>query len=420
MRVLVLFVVAAVLAAVPGNACGAQRKCAQCPGANVVRPADELAKSMRAATGQFASDVYSQLGKSSSDNLLFSPISISVTMTMTAAGARGRTQTEMAKALCLGDKLDAAHGQYRLWLVNWNAPTTERGYELRMANRLWVQDGFPLMRPFVALTSRDYGTEIGQLDFQADPEGSRLAINQWVEEQTANKIQDLFPPDSIKKDSRLVLANAVYFKGEWRNPFKESETRDRDFTVAGSRKVKVPMMHQQRRFQYHETSSVQVLQMGYQKNISMTIVLPRRANGLAALERNLSEERLQEWLDRLSPREVNVTMPKFRMETSYDLVETLKAMGMKLAFSRNGADFSGISSRADLYISSAVHKAYIDVSEKGTEAAAATGARMGMGAAGIQPEPVAEFLADRPFLFLIQDQMSGCILFLGRVANPQE
>ena len=322
---------------------------------------------------------------------------------MTAAGARGQTETEMAQVLHFDNQLAEAHAYYHKLLEQWNAVDSKRPYQLRVANRLWGQRDYPILPEFLTLTRQKYDAEMQLLNFaQAEP--ARREINQWVEKQTNDKIKDLIPAGAIDGSTRLVLTNAVYFKGNWLKQFAKTATKDEDFAVSAQRKVKVPLMHLKAAFGYAEEDSFQALEMSYEGNeLSMVILLPKQKDGLSELEKSLSLERLQAVLSKLRNRQVITSLPRFKLECSFSLNSTLQAMGMKRAFSRE-ADFTGISSVESLFISAVVHKAFVDVNEEGTEAAAATGVMVGRAMAAPRPDPIPVFRADHPFLFLIRDK----------------
>jgi serpin B len=285
-----------------------------------------------------------------------------------------------------------------------------------VANRLWGQKGFSIRPEFLALTRQQYGAEMLLVDF-AQAEAASREINRWVEQQTNDKIKDLIPPGSLDALTRLVLTNAVYFKGDWVQPFDKRNTREEDFTVSAEKKVKLPLMHQQTKMGYAEEETFQVLELPYAgQELSMVVLLPKKVDGLPELEKAITVDTLAALIPKLHVREVITYLPKFKLETSFGLNATLLAMGMKRAFSRE-ADFSGISSADTLYISAVLHKAYVDVNEEGTEAAAATGVVMRAMAAR-RPQPLPVFRADHPFLFLIRDTKAGSILFMGRLTNP--
>ena len=383
--------------------------------AEPIKPSDNAA--IVRGDNRFAMDLYAQLDREQpGKNIFFSPTSISLALAMTAAGAHGPTQAEMAKVLHLDADLAQAHAHYRQLLEQWNAVGEKRAYQLRIANRLWGQKGFSIRPDFLTLTRQQYGAEMLLVDF-AQAEAASREINHWVEEQTNGKITKLIPPGSLDALTRLVLTNAVYFKGDWVQPFHKQSTREEDFTVSAQEKVKVPLMHQQVKLGYTEEETFQVLELPYAgRELSMVVLLPKQVDGLPELEKTITTDKLAALMSKLGIREVITSLPKFKLETSFGLNSTLEAMGMKQAFSSK-ADFSGINSAEALYISAVIHKAYVDVNEEGTEAAAATGVVMRAMAARL-PQPVPVFRADHPFLFLIRDTKAGSILFMGRLTNP--
>ena len=365
---------------------------------------------------QFALDLYTQLDREQpGKNLFFSPTSISLALAMTAAGARGPTQSEMVKVLHLDADLAQAHAHYHQLLAQWNVVDERRAYQLRVANRLWGQKGYPVLPEFLALTQQQYGAAMQLLDFAQAAAASR-EINQWVEDQTNGKIKDLIPPNALSALTRLVLTNAVYFKGDWVLPFQQRNTREEDFSVSAQEKVKTPLMHQQIKVGYAWKETFQVLELPYVGgDLAMVVFLPKKADGLPELEKTITVDKIGSLLANLPVREVNIYLPKFKLETSFGLTSTLEALGMKRAFS-GAADFSGISTAEDLYVSAVLHKAYVDVNEEGTEAAAATGVVVGRMAMR-RPQQVPLFRADHPFLFLIRDTKAGSILFMGRLTS---
>ena len=385
--------------------------------AEQIKPSDQTG--INQGDNQFAVELCAQLDREQpGKNLFFSPTSISLALAMTAAGARGPTQSEMVKVLHLDADLTQAHAHYHQLLEKWNAVGEKRAYQLRVANRLWGQKGYPIRPEFLALTHEQYGAEMLLVDF-AQAEAASREINHWVEQQTNGKINNLIPPASLNALTRLVLTNAVYFKGDWAQPFDKRNTREEDFTVSAQAKVKVPLMHQQTKMGYAEEETFQVLEMPYAgRELSMVVLLPKKFDGLPTLEKAITVDKLGSLMSKLHVRKVITYLPKFKLETSFSLNPTLEAMGMKRAFSRT-ADFSGISTAENLYISDVLHKAYVDVNEEGTEAAAATGVMVGAMAAR-RPEPVPVFRADHPFLFLIRDTKAGNILFMGRLINPSK
>ena len=383
--------------------------------AEPIKPSDNAA--IVQGDNQFAVDLYAQLDREQpGKNLFFSPTSISLALAMTAAGARGSTQSEMAKVLHLDANLAQAHAHYHQLLKQWNAAGEKRPYQLRVANRLWGQKGYPIRPEFLTLTHQQYGAEMLLVDF-AQAKAASGEINHWVEEQTNGKIKGLIPPGSLDASTRLVLTNAVYFKGDWVQQFDKKSTREEDFAVSAQRKVKVPLMQLKSKMGYVEEETFQVLEMPYAgRELSMVVLLPKEVDGLPKLEKAITVDKLASLMSKLRTVEIVTYMPKFKLETSFGLNSTLETMGMKRAFSRE-ADFSGIGSTDALYISAVIHKAYVDVNEEGTEAAAATGVVMRAMAVRL-PKPIPVFRADHPFLFLIRDTKAGSILFMGRLTNP--
>ena len=365
---------------------------------------------------EFAIDLYGRL-RERQGNLFFSPFSISSAMAMTWAGARGETGKQMASVLRFPANRQQVHQAFSALFNNLNGNGAARDYQLSVANALWGQKDDGFLSDFLSTMQTAYGAGFNELDFARDPENSRLAINNWVERQTQEKIEDLLPPGSIDSSDRLVLTNAIYFKGKWADQFKRSETANADFTVTREQKVSVPLMNQTSAFKYLEGNGYQALELPYAgKDLSMVILLPRQADGLPALERALTAEKLSAALARFDSQKVIVFLPKFRITAAFNLNQALADLGMPLAFS-DGADFSGMNGRRDLRISLVIHKAYVDVDEEGTEAAASTATGLAI-AAHIRPPEIPIFRADHPFIFLIRDNRSGSILFMGRVVNP--
>lgn len=373
--------------------------------------AGEPVTDLSSALNSFTADLYGEL-KSKEGNLFLSPYSISAALTMTAAGARGETRDQMASVLGFGDSLGSAHTAQGEALERLQGSP---GVELSIANSLWGQAGLNFERDFTELLQEHYGAGMRETNFQSEPEQSRTAINAWVEEQTRERIQDLIPEGAINNQTRLVLANAIYFKGKWDQPFDPEATRPGPFKLSGGGEVQAPFMYQKAYFAYQAADDVEVLELPYDENaLSMVIVLPKETDGLAAIESKLSAEQIGLWTAEMRKLELEAYIPKFKMTSQFSLAEVLSAMGMPLAFS-NGADFSGMTQDERLAISAVLHKAFVDVNEEGTEAAAATGAVMTRTS---MPTRQIIFRADHPFLFFIRERSSGAVLFMGRVANP--
>jgi serpin B len=376
--------------------------------------AEDVAK-VAEGCNRFAFDLYAHLLRQEG-NLFFSPYSISTALAMTSAGARGETADQMAKTLCLPVSGEAVHAAYAALQNDLNAAGAGGAFELVVANRLWGQKGYAFLPDFLKLLDTSYGAGLEPVDFARATEAARQTINAWVEKQTRDKIKDLLKPGVLDAMTRLVLTNAIYFKGKWAEEFDKKATRDGDFYVTPEKKVAAPLMHQTKHFGYFDGGEFQILELPYQGDrLSMVVLLPKAKDGLAGLEASLSAEKLAEWVGKLHRREVRVALPRFKTTAEFSLGDTLVAMGMADAFDPAKADFSGMSGKKDLFISAVVHKAFVDVNEEGTEAAAATAVVARMTAVA---EPPPEFRADHPFLFLIRDTKTGAILFLGRILDP--
>jgi serpin B len=362
---------------------------------------------------RFSSDLYERLAKRSDRNLVLSPYSISTALSMALAGARGETAGEMTKTL--GHAPDSAtyHADLSALAAALAKSGNSSGNVFLDANRLWLQRDFEILPGFRRLLESTYRAPAALLDFVRHAEAARREINTWTERQTRGRIRDLFGPGSLDADTRLVLTSAVYFYGKWESAFRPSETRPAPFTLASGAAVQTPFMKRAGRYGYAETAAGQFLEMRYDgTGLAFDIWLPRPGAPLDSP----SPERIAAWTGALRVRDVKVSIPRFRIEADFSLGETLSAMGMPSAFT-NAADFSGIDGRRDLRIASVVHKAFVDVAEEGTEAAAATGIGVAMVSMRVDPDPV--FRADRPFVFLIRDTRSGVVLFTGRLMNPK-
>ncbi len=369
------------------------------------------------AGNRFAFDLYERL-RGTDGNLFFSPASISVALAMTYAGAAGNTETEMVKTLHLEMPKAQVNEQMRALLASWNAKEPKQGFRLDVANRLWGEQGAKFLDDFLRVTRDDYGAELAQLDFN-QPEAARETINKWVEDKTQDKIKNLISSPSSIRGARLVLTNAVYFKGDWKDQFDKNLTKDQPFHITASQQIKAPLMHQKHKFRYAAVDDVQLLDMPYgDGSLSMVVLLPKKTDGLDKLEEKLSTDSLAKWLGEARTRDVTVFFPKFRTTAEFQLAGELKAMGMPSAFD-SSADFSGIDGKKDLLISAVLHKAFVDVNEEGTEAAAATGVVV-RPMAMRRPDPPVIFRADHPSVFMIRDNRSGAILFLGRVVDPSK
>ncbi|HMO15041.1 MAG TPA: serpin family protein [Pirellulaceae bacterium] len=371
------------------------------------------AKQVSVASNQFALNLYQLLGEREG-NLFFSPASIATALTMTYSGAEGETHAQMGKVLNIdGDenKWLAAAGELSKML---NAQGD--GYELRMANRLWGQTDYAFRQEFLDHLDNLFFAPLGPVDFITETEAARRKINGWVEEATNSKIKDLLPMGILTDKTRLVLTNAIYFKANWKDQFRKAATAEAPFHVSSTQSKAVPMMYQSNDFLVFEDELLQLLTIPYEnENLSMSIFLPRKIDGLSQLEKDLSLEKIQTLLAGQRQREVRLYLPRFRMTDEFALKKTLSQLGMPKAFS-DAAEFGRISSQEQLSITEVVHKSFVEVDEQGTEAAAATGVVIGVTSAPVE-QPL-EFRADRPFLLMIRHEPSGLILFLGRLADP--
>jgi len=375
-----------------------------------------------AANNAFATDIYKELAKKEG-NLFLSPYSLSSALTMTYAGAGGDTRAQMSAVLHLpqdGEKLHRAAGD--LLESIGQAPSTGSGQgkqcRLDIANALWGQKGYRFLPHFLSLLKESYDAPLHEVNFIAEPEKARKTINAWAEEKTREKIKDLIPPGIITRLTRLVLTNAVYFKGLWKKPFKEERTREMPFHVSAEEEIQAPMMRQVERLGYAEIEGGQIVELPYAGDrLSMLVVVPEERDGLRQLESGLSSKKLKSWLGRLRQRKTRLYLPRFEMTSSFRLRDPLQALGMKDAFSLSLADFSGMNGEKDLFISAVVHKTYVKVNEEGTEAAAATAVVMTLKSVG-PPAEIPVVRADHPFLFIIYHRATGAVLFIGRVVRP--
>lgn len=368
------------------------------------------------SNNQFAFDLYLKLKdvpEYNESNIFFSPYSISVALGMTYEGAKGETAEEIQSVFYFPEDENIRKPSFAKIYNQINK--VDKKYELHTANALWAQKDYKFLEEYINTIEKYYVGKVTNIDFINATEDARVTINKWVEEQTNNKIKDLIPAGVLNTLTRLVLTNAIYFKGLWIKQFDQKETREEDFKVSPEKTVKVDMMSiAGEEFNYYETEELQILELLYEgEDLSMLIILPKE-NYLNSLEDSFSLEKLYELRNNLGVQKVDIYIPKFKFETKYFMVKTLEEMGMPTAFSMD-ADFSGMDGATDLFIANVIHQAFVDVNEEGTEAAAATGVIMELKAA----MPTV-FRADHPFIFMIQERETGNILFLGRVVDPTE
>ncbi len=374
-----------------------------------------------ASNQDFVAALYGQLAKTQTGNFAASPLSISLALAMTYAGARADTSAAMRTTLRFVGDSDTTHRAFGTLLRGYQ-PKDKQDYELTIANRLFGYSGVAFEEAFLGVTADHYLAPLEKVDFRANAEGARKHINDWVAETTKSKITDLLPEGSIKRDTVLVLTNAIYFNGTWVEKFDKASTAERAF-FAPSGEVKVPTMHLQHHFQYGEADDNQLLTMFYRGGpMALTIVLPGRKRSLAETEAAITAGKLEPWMASMRKALVMVALPKFEISgAALSLKDTLTAMGMGVAFDEMKANFRGMATGGDpnLFISDVFHKAFVDVHEEGTEAAAATGVVM-MPTSAMLPSEPKQFSADRPFVFVIHDAANKTVLFMGRVADPRK
>ncbi len=390
----------------------------------VVTPAaPESTEDVVEANTKFAYDLYHTLSgerRYADKNIFFSPYSISTALALTYEGAKGTTADEIRSVFHFPENDVVRQEGYRGLIRGLNNP--DAAYTLRTANGLWAEITYPFLSAYIETAEQSYAAEVRNLDFVNAPEESRQIINQWVESQTEDLIKDLLPGDAISPLTRLVITNAVYFKGTWVLQFDENETQPAEFRSEGGASVTTDMMQRTDEdaiYAYTETKGLQILRMPYEhesgKALSMLVLLPIDGK-ITTAETALGTEELSNAIGSMGPKRVKVSFPKFTLETTYSLPDSLKVMGMPTAFG-DEADFSGMDGTRNLLISDVIHKAFVDVNEEGTEAAAATAVVMKCGSV-MNEDPIPVFRADHPFVFQITDDETGMLLFMGRVADP--
>lgn len=369
------------------------------------------------AINKFTIDFYNQIEPDNDENLFYSGYSIFTALSMCYEGARNTTADEMKKVLMINNSDTTIHKAFQnlYTLLNQNDE-----YNISTANALWIKQDFQLLQSYLNVIQNYYLGEANELDF-SDPAAAADIINTWVEKQTNNRIKDLVPEDAINAMTRLILTNAIYFKGNWRFQFDKDYTYNKTFNKDDTTTTLVETMHMSdsdKLFNYTETDELQVLEMSYAgDDLSMVILLPKD-NNIAGIENQLTYSNIKTWINQLQPTKLDdIYLPKYKMETDYNLNEYLQNMGMNNPFTTS-ADFSGITGIPNLFISKVLHKAFVEVNEEGTEAAAATAVIMEL--TGINPNEPEKLIfdADHPFIFLIREKDTGLILFTGKVMEP--
>lgn len=391
------------------------------PAAKGIAPVGPVSADVRhlaAAGNVFAMDLYDQLA-AAPGNFAYSPASISIALAMTWAGARGQTAEQMANVLHFDLPQDTLHAANSQQLARYNDELAQ-AVTLRVVNRLFGEQTTKFEAPFLDRLAHTYAAPLERVDFIDAAEPARVHINEWVADQTDDRIDNLIPPGSLDHMTRLVLTNAVYFKGTWKTQFEAEATTNEPFRLSSGQTAEVPTMRLVAELPLTDTDEVQVLQLPYEGDaLAMDVILPKTPSGLAALERDLTAAKLEQWLADAVTTEVEVALPRFKIDPPdpISLASTLEQMGMPIPFSPRDADFSGMSKSAKLFIDDVFHKAFVEVNEEGTEAAAATAVVMAEESAMVSM-PV-RFTADHPFVFTIRDRTSGALLFVGRVADPR-
>jgi len=367
-----------------------------------------------AGNSAFAFDLYQAL-REEGGNLFYSPHSISIALAMTYAGAQSNTEQQMAETLHYTlpqEHLHPAFNALDLSLTDRDQEQEEETFTLNVANSIWGQEGSSFRQEFLDTIAENYGAGLRLVDFvdEGAREEARLTINEWVSEQTEDKIKDLIPEGILTEWTRLVLANGIYFKAEWEYPFNPAI--DGTFHLLNGDQVDAPMMSRRTTFGYAEGEGYQAVQLPYKGGRAEMVALLPAEGEFETFENSLDGARIHAILETLAPHDIRLTMPKFEYESSFSLAETLAKMGMPDAFDPNLADLSGMDGTDLLFIKHVLHKAFIAVNEVGTEAAAATAV-----IAEIESMPF-KVVCDRPFIFIIRDTESGAILFVGRVMDP--
>ncbi len=376
----------------------------------------EMEKEKRLNT--FAFDLYKEILKDEDDNIVVSPYSISTAMAMAYGGSGGSTKDQMSKTLMFNPDLDIFHEEFNEH-VNKIEKLAGEDLELNIANGMWLQQDYPFLESYIETIKKYYGSVLHKANFKVDTEKEREKINQWVEDKTNQKIKDLIQEGALVEDTRLVLVNAIYFLSNWLEEFEKDLTRERNFYPDKENTVEVPFMNKKSDFKYYESDNAQIIEIPYSgKNFSMVLMLPGEDITLSDFEAGMSASLYYNYIESLVKQEVRLLLPKFKMRFHTNLEDLMIGMGMPLAFS-DRADFSRLTAEDDLKIDRVIHQAFIEVDEKGTEAAAATAVTI-IRKTSMPEDREIIFKADRPFNFFIKDNESNTILFMGRVTNPKE
>ncbi len=374
------------------------------------------------AISSFALKMHQGLSQKEKGNLFYSPMSVHTIMTVAQNGAAGSTLEQLVRALDLSVATDNNQSAYQMLLARINSPLVlkdgTKAYTLNIANALWRQTGFSFNEEFLSDSEKKFCSEIEPLEF-AKPDLAADTINNWVEEKTNHKIKKLISSEDIALTTRLILTNAIYFKGSWEKKFKKSATIKQPFKIADGLQSDAWMMHQTERFKYFENDSIQLLSLPYQGGeLSMNIILPKDSSSINQLEQSLTSSQLSDWQIQAQAERVEVSFPKFKFSQRFNLNDLFLGLGATDAFSPGLANFSRMTAEQQLYIAKIIHATFIDVNEEETEAAAATAVVMRANGALMAPQVTKTFCADHPFLFTISHNPTGAILFMGRIMDP--
>ncbi|MBN2150877.1 MAG: serpin family protein [Candidatus Lokiarchaeota archaeon] len=377
-------------------------------------------KKVALSFNKFGLDLYARL-RSMSGNLFLSPFSISLALAMTYVGTRNNTASEMARALHLEMDAKALSRGIHAITDGLSVAEGQAGNEILLANALWLQADYPFFKEYIEWIEYYFRGTIFAVDYRS-PSAVGQRINSWVDEQTRGLIREVVSPAMIPAfpETIMILTNAIYFKGKWVTKFHGERTNDQVFYRLNQGRVMVKMMNVEAEFSYAETSELQYIELPYLgRGIVMGIILPRERDGIGAIEAKLNVELVDDLVSRLMACKVDVYLPRFKMEYTVMLVALLRSLGIVEAFVKGKADFSGLTGSPGAYVSEVLHKAFVEVDEEGTKAAAVTAVMLAPGCApGARPPPNPVFRADHPFIFCIKDTRSGTMLFMGRVMEP--
>lgn len=382
----------------------------------IVEPSEENMEVVVLSNNKFAFDLYHFLNKKEGENIFYSPYSIFSALTITLEGAKEKTAEEIISVLHLPEEeiLRSGFG----FLYN-QVNNEEKDYELNTANALWVQKDYPFLKEYIDVIEQNYGGKVTNLDFIKKTESSRESINKYIEDKTNNKIKNLIPQGAVSSLTRMVITNAIYFKGKWKLEFDKENTRKLDFYITPTNPVKTDMMFinpQETKFNYLETEEIEMIELPYQQEeVSMFILLPKES--IENIETKLSFEKIKEYQEGMEETKIDgIYLPKFQFDTKYFMKEVLISMGIDSAFFYGKADFSKMDGTKELVVDNVIHQAYVSVDEEGTEAAGATAVIIRLESISLEEEKI--FMANRPFIFIIQENKTESILFVGKVSNP--